>query len=129
MNKYYLLLAAPIFLMSCEGNTNREYNITNNSQDSLNLYIHNNYYDQLDSFVLAPQTSMEVLETNQRGGSDYSTDIGSTFTQFLIKNEAGDSCIKSHLIDANWTKEVIQVRKAPSQWEHDYEYVVNDSDF
>lgn len=128
MKKYFLLFT-PLMFFSCEGNTNREYNVANNSQDSITVFVDNNFYNQIDTYYLAPQGNIEILEHDQRGGTDNAENIGNVFTELLILNSTGDTCTKSHTIDYNWNTAVKQVKKVPSQWEHDYTFVVEDGDF
>jgi hypothetical protein len=129
MKKLLFLGSIATLFISCEGNTNREYIITNTSQDSIKVRFNNNYMGSIDSFDIAPQSSQGIFEYDQRGGSDYSENISSVFDSFVITNSFGDTCTKSVWIDDNWEKMIGQIKRVPSHWEHDYFFNVDDSNF
>ena len=67
-----------ITLISCEGNTKREWTISNESQLMM-VIISNPDFDDEQTYFLAPGTSIEIASTESRGGQK---DAGETAQYF-----------------------------------------------
>lgn len=70
-----------------------------------------------------------IFVTNQRGGSDFVEDPAQGVSLLVITNEAGDTCLKDYKVQDNWSIKVKERTKVPSDWQHEYRFIVVDSDF
>ena len=123
------IISISLFFVSCEGNTNRAYHVANQSSETVKVYVNHNYYGTIDTFEINANSTSQILEYDQRGGSDNTENLGNLFTELIIVNSQQDTCLKSHIIDENWSILVDEKNRVPSEWEHDYTFSISDLDF
>ena len=123
-----VLFGLALVLSACEGNTDRIRIVKNVTDSELTVYTMS--YDSTWSSIQIPSGKREtVVTTSQRGGSE---DPGSPLLDVfgLIVVNANQDTLKTDLNDAN--NLVIysnQIKKAPSNWEHEFVLNVDDADF
>ena len=124
---HFFPLALLPFLISCEGNTYREWVIQNDSSKEVRIEFDSGL-SGLETSTVGPDSSRTIMITDQMGGSDYAGNPVQSFDSLLIFN-AMDTLVKSVYDSANWSVETEQIRNVPSHWEHSFKFTVSDSDF
>ena len=122
------VLSFAALLISCEGNTDRVRQIRNESSHSINVNASGTNVSNYDKSIAAGETEILFIG-NQLGGSDYVEEPANGITTLIIVNSLGDTCTKDFSIKENWDIHVEQRKKVPSDWQHEYTFIVNDSDF
>lgn len=125
---YFALLGFIIALTSCEGNTDRSRQIENNTSGLITVFANGSNVSNYDNTISAGETETLFI-SNQLGGSDYVETPATGISSLIIINAAGDTCLKDYLPKDNWEISVEQTKKTPSNWQHNYTFIVNDSDF
>lgn len=129
--KFYRLLPLLIlpFLVACEGNTDFTWSVNNQSAGTITISGLNSIYaDTLNLDIQAGQ--QEVIGVfSQLGGNSTPQIPSGAFSTLVITNSVGDTTTKNYEIQANWEVLIEQTRKIPSNYEHNYTFTVNDSDF
>lgn len=115
------------FLISCEGNTYREWVIQNDSSTEIQIDFKSGL-SGLESSTVGPDSSRTIMITDQLGGSDFAGNPIHSFDLLLIFN-AMDTLVKNVYDSANWSVESEQVKKIPSNWEHRFNFTITDNDF
>jgi hypothetical protein len=113
--------------MSCEGNTRRELIIQNMSTDTISI-VYEDVYEQAGTEILNSMNTSTIYLRDTRGGQSGAGSPSNLLVSLLIL-QGQDTCTKDYLTDLNWMIESEHVKKAPSQWVHEFTFVVNDSDF
>ena len=124
---HFFPLALLPFLISCEGNTYREWVIQNDSSKEVRIEFDSGL-SGLETSTVGPDSSRTIMITDKLGGSDYAGNPVHSFDSLLIFN-AMDTLVKSVYDSANWSVETEQIRNVPSHWEHSFKFTVSDSDF
>lgn len=125
---FALLIGLNLLLISCEGNTDRTREIRNNTSRTINVFTAGTYISVFNQSVSKNKTETLFI-TSQRGGSYYLESPAMGMTSMLITNATGDTCTKDYKLDNNWEIQVEERSKIPSDWQHKYTFVVDDSDF
>ena len=79
--------------------------------------------------TLAPNAEAEVSVFSQRGGNASVQDPYHYLGDVLITNAYGDTATKHFLIQSNWTSEIEERSKVPSDYQHRYQFTITDSGF
>jgi hypothetical protein len=117
-----------VFLTSCEGNTDRIRIIENQTSGSVNVTATGSLVSTFDKRLSMGQSETLYLG-GQMGGSDMVENPADGISTLLIINTNGDTCSKDFTIQSNWDIQVEQTKKTPSNWKHEYTFIVRDSDF
>lgn len=129
MKKLLILGSIATMLISCEGNTNFEYMIRNESSSPVTVsYIFSMTGDST-SFEIPNGSTKSIEAFDLRGGRSEANDISSHLQEFYIINSSNDTCQKDESIDANWKIGIDHVSKVPSAYGHEYLFTVDDSNF
>jgi len=122
------VLIITISFISCEGNTDRSRLLKNESSQAIHVIANGISLPDYDKLISVGQTETLFI-TNQRGGSDYVEEPPIGITTFVIVNSLGDTCTKDFKIKSNWDLHIEEKTKIPSNWQHEYSFIVDDSDF
>ena len=123
-----ILLVPIIFLSSCDGNTDKIRIITNNTAGEITVTASGTSVSDFNKSISAGQ-SVTLFIGGQMGGTDQIENPSFGISSMIIKNAAGDTCTKDYTIQEKWSIKVEQTNKRPSNWKHEYTFIVNDSDF
>lgn len=115
-----------LFFSSCEGSTQRTWQITNISSFEVQLIV-DSLSSQLSTNTIQPGATETVLFTDTRGGNS-DPGIISNWMSFTIQS-GSNVLTKDPLDDANWAVYSNQTSKIPSAYTHDFMFNFNDSDF
>ncbi len=124
-----MLLAIATLMTSCEGNTDRDWIIKNNSSTKIDVTATLVFNSSTVSETIDSDISKTLTITNQLGGSERAQLPDEAFSSFIITNENGDTFKKDFALPENWMTTIEQVKKVPSLYEHEYILEVNDEDF
>lgn len=128
--KIALVVLVSTLLFSCEGNTDRYYHIKNESSDSVHLIAEGSWYQSIIDTMIAPNTFLAFYSTSSRGGSSYlDYDPGYAFLRFEITNTDLDTCMQDYYNNEAWYSGATELSKNPSNYRHDYVFVVKDEHF
>jgi hypothetical protein len=122
------LLSLIILLASCEGNTDRVRQVRNNTSGNIQVSANGSMLTNFNKTISINQTEILYIG-NQLGGTDYVEYPANGIATMVITNASGDTCTKDFTIQANWDISVEQRKKIPSDWLHEYTFIVEDSDF
>lgn len=121
-------LSLIIALSSCEGNTDRIRIIKNNTSGPIMVSASGTSISNFNMSISEGQ-SETLFIGGQRGGSDLVENPATGISSLIIVNSTGDTCTKDFTIQTNWDIRVEQTKKIPSNWNHEYTFILNDSDF
>jgi len=125
-----LVVLMSVVLFSCEGNTDRYYHIKNESSDSVHLIAEGSWYQSIIDTMIAPNTFLAFYSTSSLGGSSYlDYDPGYAFLRFEITNTDLDTCMQDYYNNEAWYSGATELSKYPSNYRHDYVFVVKDEHF
>ena len=122
-----LAIAVMPFLVACEGNTYREWNVVNNSSTQIQIELISGN-SGLDYSTVGPDSVRKIIITDQLGGSEFAGNPVHSFDSLLIYNLT-DTLVKSVYDSSNWIVESEHVSKTPSSWEHKFTFTLTDQDF
>ena len=122
------ILGLTFTLASCEGNTDRIRQIRNNTSGSINVIADGTTVSNYNESISVGQTEILFIES-QLGGSDYIETPSAGIISMIITNTSGDTCLKDFIPQNNWEIIVEERKKVPSDWRHEYTFIVDDSDF
>ena len=120
------IFAIAITLNSCDGHTKREWNITNNSSNTIFLEADSMIWNQAIAPIPAGQTSTILVRDVIRGESFAGNPV--VEGNLLIFNSE-DTLLKDVNSESNWRTDSEQIKKYPSKYEHIFSFELNDSDF
>lgn len=122
------LLGMALVLSACEGNTDRVRIVKNVTTSEITAYVMS--YDSVWTTFQIPSGRREtVFASSQFGGSDYAGEPLIDVLGFVIVNSDNDT-LKTNLYDVDsWVVYSNQLKKAPSNWEHEFVLYVTDADF
>ena len=123
------VIAISFLLMSCEGNTNREWIVKNNSSTTIKVEAGLVFNTSTVTKNIAAGSSEIITITEQRGGTATPQTPSDVFSSMIITNAATDSLNKDYKLAANWKATIEQTKKRPSLYEHEYILNLTDQDF
>jgi hypothetical protein len=129
MKKLIIFTITATMLISCEGNTNQEYIIINNSSSVITVKYNLKLTGEDMSEEISNGSAKAIHEHDYRGGRSEASDISSAFTNFHIVNATNDTCQKDASTDGNWNVQIVPISRIPSAYEHDYTFSVDDTNF
>ncbi len=116
-----------IILSSCEGNTTREWKVTNNSSQAFQVDIKSNF--NMEKLVTIETGKSEVIYVYEtRGGDDDAGNTAEYFESFEIVS-LSDSVRKDVQASPNWKSESEHAKRVPSHFEHKFTISISDDDF
>jgi hypothetical protein len=125
------IVLVALMLISCEGNTTREFQITNSSSERLktlsDLYI--NSLPPGDTITIEPGMSKIIGINDTRGGNLDPGSPSDYIKKLFIKNMSGDSLLKDFRTDTNWRIRTIHISRVPSEYIHEFNLTISDEDF
>lgn len=126
--QYTLLLAVVVILFSCKGNTNKTRIVKNNSSDTItvraNISGDPNYLVNINP---GQETVMGVVD--DEGGTGIPEEPIYFIYQMYVTKNTFDTIKKDYRDKKNWDTKIEQTKKVPSEYKHEYTFVVNNSDF
>lgn len=122
----FLGLIVVALLSSCEGNTDRTWRITNSSKSTLYFKIRSKVQNH-DSLKIAPNQTKEIMKYSQLGGNE---NAGSTSAEFHTIEFVSpkDSSLKELSTSPKWNVVSTQVRRIPSEYEHNFKLIITEED-
>ena len=124
-----IVIATLPFLIACEGNTDYSWVVKNDSSQIITLHGTGLFYGDTITETIVANTEVEVAVFSQLGGNSTIQDPDSYFGEALITNANGDTATKHFLIQSNWTSDIEERSKIPSDYQHRYEFALTDADF
>lgn len=126
-----LSLASILLLCSCEGATEMYYTVNNQSGQAITVKSISYYSEFGDTTIteIAPGVQSGILHRTERGGRSEPEMPSYAFSYIGIVNEQSDSCTKDWTFEENWPVFIRQLKRMPSEYRHDYSFIVTDSDF
>lgn len=126
MNRFLVLLILTCVLFSCEGNTSRTWHITNDSGSTFQVKAHSYTGESFE--VLMPGQTRDILSIESIGGNSNPGTVNDYLDSLFVI--AGlDTMKKDYAIESHWEITSEKTKKIPSSWEHDFWFVVEESDF
>jgi len=116
-------------LTACEGNTDYTWKVTNNSSSSITAYSFGILDTTANVKQIASGNTETVLLGGQMGGNSTAQQPETYLSSLVIVNAEGDTAQKDFTNLENWESSIDQVKKTPSQYEHEYVFQVSDLDF
>lgn len=130
--KHFVKIGALIFaalLSSCEGNTDRTWQVSNSSSSTIEVYA-NAVGSNSEMVTTVQVNATETVGTStQLGGNATEQFPEEMFDDLFIVNVNGDTVQRGFIDPGNWESVVEQIKKVPSMYEHTYTFRVTDSDF
>ncbi|MGB0918744.1 MAG: hypothetical protein ACPGU4_14210 [Flavobacteriales bacterium] len=124
-----LSLSALPFLIACEGNTDYSWVVKNDSSQTISINGTGLVMPDTINTEISPNSELEVGTFSQRGGNSSVQDPDNYFGNVFITNADGDTATKNFLVQSNWTSDIEQRSKVPSDYQHHYRFSITDSDF
>lgn len=121
-------LSLIIALSSCEGNTDRIRIIKNNTSGPIMVSASGISISNFNKSISEGESEMLFIG-GQMGGSDQVENPATGISSLIIVNSTGDTCSKDFTIQSNWDIKIEQTKKTPSNWKHEYTFILNDGDF
>lgn len=117
-----------IFLASCQGNTDREWRVSNESSDTVHVqaslvFIADTIYD-----TVVPGDINIITITNEEKGNSLPQQAYDVFSYFMISSDEGDPIRKNFLDNDNWDIYIDQTKSNPQHFEQTYTMIVTDKD-
>jgi hypothetical protein len=118
-----------LLLVSCKGNTDREWGVDNASSTTIQVRA---------VLVLGTDTIYESIEkgeariitiTNESWANSDPQQAYDVFSAFLVTNANGDMLKKDFADNDNWEIYIEQTKHRPDHFEQTYVMVVKDEDF
>ena len=122
------ILAFTSLFLSCEGSTTRERRITNNSSTSIHVVADGANLSNYNKSI-TPSMNEGFFTSQQRVGTQTLEDPASGVNNIEIVNTFGDTCTKDFFLIDNWDIKTERKSEIPSEWKHEYTFIVEDSDF
>lgn len=114
-----------ILLQSCEGNTQREWTVFNETNQSITIISNSNFTD-LETFIIPPKSSKIVAINDLRGGQKEPGETNLHFDNLdLIR--PSDSTSVDLKNNSKWEVQSVQLHRVPSEYEHKFSLHINDS--
>lgn len=107
------------------------YTVNNQSGQTITVKSMSYYSEFGDTTItqIAPGVQSGILHRTERGGRPEPDMPSYAFTYIGIFNEQLDSCTKDWTYEQNWPVNIRQLKRIPSEYRHDYSFVVTESDF
>jgi len=123
------LLGIAILFVACDGNTNREWKIRNNSSLFIRVTATTIFDGDPTVETIIPGFTKVFAITDQLGGTSTPQLPNQVFSSMLIINETGDTVNKDYTNPGNWETSIKQTKKLPSLFKQKYVLVVTENDF
>ncbi len=124
----FVLPLVIFFLASCEGNTNREWRVNNNS--STTIVVRAGIFSS-DTLYLSiePQVEKIITITSEEKGNSEPQQAYDVFSHFLVTNADGETTDMDYVDNDNWDIYIEESKRSPPHFEHTYTLVVTNADF
>ena len=122
-------LAIALLLSACEGNTDREWIIQNQSSNRIEVQA---TLISTIAFIpkeIQPAQERSIFINSERGGNSSVVNTSDLFAKIIITNSLGDTLKKDPLLQTSWETDVEETKKVPSNYKHEYRFTITDSDF
>lgn len=113
-------------MVSCEGNTNRNYTLINASDHEVTAKIES--LEGKSEFKIPSNQSKLVLSFNQRGGTALAGHPSDYIFNLDIYN-IEDTCFKDYTDPDKWITISEEQSKIPSNWQHGFTFKFSNEDF
>ena len=123
------LFALALLFAGCEGNTNHQWRIENNGNQSISITANRVWEGDVFSTTIGPATSATISIVDTRGGSSAAQPPTFAFNSLLVTDNNGDTLTRNALDLASWVTEIERTSRAPSSYRHSHMLVVRESDF
>ncbi len=123
----FLLFASVFLWSSCEGATNREWKVTNNSSSTVYVEMKTFGSDLKTESIKAGETKTTSIFNTKKGAKAEMT-ATEDITSFLIYNDT-DTSKKDHNNNENWVSDSEKNKGIPAEYTHKFTFTVADSDF
>ena len=123
------LFALALLFAGCEGNTNHQWRIENNGNQSISITANRVWEGDVFSTTIGPATSATISIVDTRGGSSAAQPPTFAFNSLLVTDNNGDTLTRDALDLASWVSEIERTSRAPSRYRHSHTLVVRESDF
>ena len=131
MKRVFAVLLLPVGLMfaSCEGNTDYETVVKNNSNKSITIKFHggNGHILPQDTIMINAGSTEVVNISNQMGGQKDALDP-TAFTDSVYTKLEGATLKKDILNAANWQSDIDRRKRVPADNKHTYTFTINQAD-
>ena len=121
-----LIAGSTISFISCEGQTNKEWSVTNNSSSKISVEMQINSSDIRLETIEPGETKTTAIYSTVRGARpdvDAIEGIRSFHITQLIQLK------KSGTLEQSWLTDVRKTRKVPAEYTHKFNFSVVDGDF
>ncbi len=124
-----LLLPIVILLASCEGNTDYETIVTNNTSKNITIRFYDGAQFLLpsDAVTVNAGATQTIYVYNQRGGVKDAHNPVATLDSVNTKID-GAALKKDIKNNSNWQSNVQRRSRVPADYKHTYTFVINPTD-
>jgi len=124
-----VFLSLGLLLTSCEGNTDRDWIIANDSSSSIEVTATFILDSGMSKETINSGNSKTITITNQLGGNSTPQAPNEVFTSLLVTNEEGGTFTRDFTLLENWESTIEQTKRVPSNYVHEYILYVTNEDF
>lgn len=125
--KLFTLLLTALFFISCEGNTDEIFNVSNNTNSEITLKFENPVL-AIDSLqYIGIGETKEIAFLSFLGGN--SNARGPIIFDTVTVYNSTDTMITNFVFEQNWILESKQEKKFPSSYKHTHSLTITNSDF
>jgi len=118
-----------ITLVSCEGNTDREWSIDNQSSTAIHFKAKlNGITDTTMGTVEKGEARILIIASEDKANADPQIPWD-VFSYIFITNENGDTMLKEWQENTNWDIYIEETQQRPSKQLQTYVLIVKDNDF
>lgn len=122
------LVFIPFLLISCDGNTDREFMVKNASSQTVQVYVESVYNSEIDTISIGIGQTANVVYHNSMGGNSNEGTMSDFIQAMTAVNDSGQVLQKDYLLNENWLIESERVSRVPPDWRHTYTFVITDAD-
>ena len=130
--KIYIKIVLPLlilFLASCEGSTNREWKVSNESSTIIMVKAALTHESDTVYKIIASGKEKIITITSEDKGNSIPQEAYDVFTYFLITNADGESTDMQYADNDSWDIYIDKTKSNPPHFDMTYTMVVKDSDF
>ena len=117
--QFIFLLTIP-FLIACDGNTDYEWIIQNNTDGLIIAEAVVKGSDERITKTVEQNEDITIALNGSLGGSSVQYEPAEMFERLIIQKENGEESLKDYMMMSSWEAIIEQTNKMPSNYQHTY---------